>query len=83
MFSIFLVISLFHKSAVWTSLEKQLNPSCPIASRGGGSVPVFLRTPIATCNFSRGDPYPRSLSGSANEPMIHFRQTHVLMEHFT
>ena len=36
--------------AVQTSLGKQLDPRGPIASRGG-SVPVFLRKPIATCDF--------------------------------
>ena len=38
--------------AVQTSLEKQLDLS-PIAS-GGGSVPVFLRKSIATCDFPGG-----------------------------
>ena len=36
--------------AVWTSLEKQLNPMGPIASRGV-SVPELLRKPIASCDF--------------------------------
>ena len=33
------------------SLEKQLEPMVPIAYLVG-SVPVFLRKPIATCDFS-------------------------------
>ena len=41
------------QKAVWTSLDKQLGPWAPIASHGG-SVPVFLRKPIATCDFSKG-----------------------------
>ena len=36
--------------AVRTYLEKQLDPLGPTASRGG-SVPEFLRKPIATCDF--------------------------------
>ena len=39
--------------AVQTSLEKLLDPLGPIASRER-SVPVFLRKPIATCNFHGG-----------------------------
>ena len=35
---------------VRTSLEKQLDPRDPIASRWG-SVPVFVRKHIATCDF--------------------------------
>ena len=46
--------------AVRTSLEKQLNPMGPNASREG-SVLVFLRTIVATCDLSGGggcpDPY--------------------------
>ena len=38
---------------VRTSLEKQLDPRGPIASRGR-SVPVFLRKPIASCDFPGG-----------------------------
>ena len=41
-----------------TSLEKQSDPLDPIASRGG-SVSVFLRKPIAICDFPGGlDPHP-------------------------
>ena len=36
--------------AVQTSLKKQLDPLCPIASLGG-SVPEFVRKPIAICDF--------------------------------
>ena len=39
--------------AVWTSLEKQLDPWGPIAFRGV-SVPEFIRKPIATCDFPGG-----------------------------
>ena len=35
---------------VWISLEKQLDPRDPIASRWG-SVPVFVEKHIATCDF--------------------------------
>ena len=35
-------------------IEKQLDPRGPIASRGG-SAPVLLKKPIATCDFPRGD----------------------------
>ena len=44
--------------ALRTSLKKQLHPMGPIASRGR-SVPEFLRTPIATCDFL-GSPDPMS-----------------------
>ena len=36
--------------ALQTSLEQQLDPRGPIAALGG-SVPDFLRKPIATCDF--------------------------------
>ena len=39
--------------AVQTSLEKQLDPKGPSASRGG-SIPVFLRRYIVTCDFPGG-----------------------------
>ena len=45
------------QTAVKTSLEKQLDPRVPIASREG-SVPVFLRKPIATCDFPGGSGRP-------------------------
>ena len=35
---------------VQTSLKKQLDPMGPIASQGG-SIQVFLRKPIFTCDF--------------------------------
>ena len=38
--------------AVWTSLEKQLNPKGPIASRGGPY--HILRKYIGTCDFPGG-----------------------------
>ena len=41
--------------AVQISLEKQLDPLGPIASRGGGgggSVPVFIEKPITVCDFT-------------------------------
>ena len=49
--------------AVRISLEKQLDPRGPIASRGG-SVPVFLRDHITTCDFPGGvrTPCPLPLS---------------------
>ena len=50
---IFLSHQRISQRAVRTSLEKQLDPKGPIASRGG-SVSVFLRKPIATCDFSGG-----------------------------
>ena len=46
------------QSIVQTSLEIQLGPWGPTASRVS-SVPVFLRTPIATCDFP-GSPDPLS-----------------------
>ena len=53
--------------ALRTSLEKQLDPIGPIASQGR-SVPVFLRKPIATCDFPGGvrPPAPHH-SGSTHE----------------
>ena len=49
--------------AVRASIEMQLDPRSPIASRGG-SVPVFLWKPIATCDFpGGGGPDPLSPSG--------------------
>ena len=50
---------------VRTSLEKQLDPIGPISSRGG-SVPVFLRTTIATCDFPGVCPDPLYPSGSTH-----------------
>ena len=44
---------------VRTSLVKQLKPLGPIASRGGPA-PVFLRKPIATCDFQGEGPDPLS-----------------------
>ena len=41
------------QGAVQTSLGKHLDTKGPIASQGG-SVPVFLRKPIATCEFFLG-----------------------------
>ena len=57
--NVFLFVVLSHflsyqrisQRAVQISLEKQLDPSGPIASPRG-SVPEFLRKPIATCDFS-------------------------------
>ena len=47
--------------AVRTSLEKQLNPRGPIASRGGvHSRCVFPRKSIATCEFPGGGGGERS-----------------------
>ena len=46
------------QSVVQTSLEIQLGPWGPTASQVR-SVPVFLRTPIATCDFP-GGPDPLS-----------------------
>ena len=36
---------------VQTSLQKQFDPMAPIAS-GGKSGPEFIRTPIASCDFT-------------------------------
>ena len=44
-----------------TSLEMQLDLGGPITS-GRGSVPVFLRKPIATCDFPGGGGGPDPLS---------------------
>ena len=41
------------KRAIRTTLEKQLDPMGPIASRGV-SLPVFLKKPVATCDFPGG-----------------------------
>ena len=49
------IFSLFFNSqrAVQITLKKQLDPMGPIASPGG-SVPEYLRKPIATCDFPGG-----------------------------
>ena len=53
MTTLFLVINI-----VRTSLEKQFEPMGQIASRRL-SVPVFIRKPLATCDFPVGkDPDP-------------------------
>ena len=46
-----LIFFLSHQSMNY--FKKQLDPRGPIAS-GGGSVPVFLRKPTATCDFPGG-----------------------------
>ena len=59
------------KRAVWTSLEKQLDPRGPSASLRGR--PDFLRNPIATYFIFfifQGALVP---SGSAHEAMTHLR----------
>ena len=53
----FLVSQCISQRAVWTSLEKQLDPRGPIASRGW-SIPEFLRIAIATCDFPWGSGPP-------------------------
>ena len=47
----------FTQRAVQTSLEKQLDPRGPIASRVG-SAPVFPRKPKTTCDFPGGGSGP-------------------------
>ena len=46
-------VSFKSQRYVHTSPEKQLDPRGPFASRWG-SIPVFLRTPIATCDLPPG-----------------------------
>ena len=58
------------QSAVLTSLEKQLDLRGPITSRGR-SVPIFLRKPIATCDFAGGGGGPDPLS-----PLDHPKEFH-------
>ena len=58
----FVFFSLEHISqrAVRASLEEQLDPMGPIASRGGYE-PVFPRKPLVTCDFLGGsNPCPPS-----------------------
>ena len=55
---------------VRTSLEKQLDPMGPIASRGVSMIPKFLRQPIATYDLLGGErsgPPAPPPPGSANE----------------
>ena len=54
---VFISHQRFSQMAVRTSLEEQLDPRGPIASRGG-SILVFLRKPIATCDSPGGVPDP-------------------------
>ena len=54
-----LVINIFHRGMYGPP------PRSPIASQGG-SVPVFLRKHIATCDFPGGSVAPAPLSGSAH-----------------
>ena len=51
--------------AVRASLEKQLDPGVSIADRGG-SVPLFLRTDIATCDVPGGQATCPLSSGSVH-----------------
>ena len=66
-YNIFLVINEFPREAIGP-IEKQLDPSrnnwTHCFSRG--SVPGFLRKPIATCDFPGGVQTPCSSSGSAH-----------------
>ena len=43
-------IQRISQRVVQTSLENQLDPRCPIASRGG-FVPVVLKKHLSTCDF--------------------------------
>ena len=68
------VVSTFLRShqrilqrAVQTAHEKQLDPFL----RGGGSVPVFLREPLATCGFPDG-------GGGGGHPAPHSGVVHAL-----
>ena len=74
--NVFLLFCFSHQCilqrAVRTSLEKQLDPRGTIASRWG-SVPVFLRKPITTCNFPRGGGVRLPLSASTRGNKFVFR----------
>ena len=50
---LFFQSSTYLQRVIWTSLKMQLNPAGSIASQVG-SVPVFLRKPIATFDFLWG-----------------------------
>ena len=47
------VLTSFLKSSTYFTEAVRTSCECPIASRGG-SVPVFLRKPIATCDYLGG-----------------------------
>ena len=53
------------QKAIRTTLETQLDPMGPIASRGG-SLKVFLRESFATCDFAAGSRPPPPTSGSTH-----------------
>ena len=53
LFSYSVIDQSISQRAVRASLEKQLDQRGPIASQGG-SVPEFLKKPIATCDFLGG-----------------------------
>ena len=59
--------------SVRTSVEKQLDPRAPIASRGW-SVPELLRRPIATCDCPRVGGCPDPLSPISIRPWFCFEE---------
>ena len=57
----FIRVCFSYQRIVQISIEKQLDSMSPIASREG-SVPDFLRKPIATCDFPGGADQPPPLA---------------------